>query len=407
MSTEYISKLTLFLLLLPFFLIASDGNQAIGYGMKSKGMGGVGVAFPQDAVINAINPAGMAFLETRYDIGPHYVKFLGKGRISGNAVPTLNQSFHANMDIFLIDAGYVNQVTPKFSAGFSFYQRGATLNYGKTIRLLGTSKFLDLYTIAILTPAIAWKITPNHSIGIGIDVSLGRFKMQGFQNQKAISVAPDHVTNKKSDYRPGVGVKIGWCGYLTPCLSAGVVYTSEMVFHRYKKYKGLIPNRGDGNLPAQVSGGIAYFFAKDWVFSFDARRIFWSKTRIFGNKLTTTHLFGSKQGTGLGWKDQTVYKLGLAYTYNENLTFRIGTSLATTLFPGSQTSNNIIADICAKDHVTAGVTWTDGCQELTFAYIHAFEKTIKGNSIPPTAGGGSVSLSAREDWVGISYGQIY
>src|SRR4030065_652539 len=49
--------------------IASNGFFAIGQGTKSKGMGGVGIALPQDSLASAANPAGMVFLGDRFDIG--------------------------------------------------------------------------------------------------------------------------------------------------------------------------------------------------------------------------------------------------------------------------------------------------------------------------------------------------
>ena len=46
--------------LLPFSAGATTGYFQHGYGIKSKGMGGVGIALPQDSLAAATNPAGMA-----------------------------------------------------------------------------------------------------------------------------------------------------------------------------------------------------------------------------------------------------------------------------------------------------------------------------------------------------------
>jgi long-chain fatty acid transport protein len=48
---------------------ATDGYFALGYGTKSKGMAGTGVAMPQDSMAAAINPAGMVFVGDRFDVG--------------------------------------------------------------------------------------------------------------------------------------------------------------------------------------------------------------------------------------------------------------------------------------------------------------------------------------------------
>ena len=49
--------------------MATDGYFSHGYGVKSQGMGGVGIALPQDGLAAAANPAGTAFVGDRFDLG--------------------------------------------------------------------------------------------------------------------------------------------------------------------------------------------------------------------------------------------------------------------------------------------------------------------------------------------------
>ena len=44
----------------PLSVFATTGYFSHGYGLKAKGMGGVGIALPQDSLAAATNPAGMA-----------------------------------------------------------------------------------------------------------------------------------------------------------------------------------------------------------------------------------------------------------------------------------------------------------------------------------------------------------
>ena len=48
-----------FALAAPSTVFATNGMYMIGYGAKATSMGGAGVAYPQDAMITAYNPAGM------------------------------------------------------------------------------------------------------------------------------------------------------------------------------------------------------------------------------------------------------------------------------------------------------------------------------------------------------------
>lgn len=56
-------------LLAPVLAGATNGYFSHGYGAKSQGMAGVGIALPQDALAAATNPAGTAAVGNRYDLG--------------------------------------------------------------------------------------------------------------------------------------------------------------------------------------------------------------------------------------------------------------------------------------------------------------------------------------------------
>ncbi len=60
-------------LAVPVSAFATNGYFLIGYGAKSRSMGGVGVAYGQDGIAAAANPAAMADVEIngamRFDIG--------------------------------------------------------------------------------------------------------------------------------------------------------------------------------------------------------------------------------------------------------------------------------------------------------------------------------------------------
>ncbi|MBL4744260.1 MAG: hypothetical protein JKX87_06455 [Cycloclasticus sp.] len=51
---------------------ASNGLFALGYGARQVGIAGSGVAFPQDPLIAAINPAGVVFASERSEINLQY-----------------------------------------------------------------------------------------------------------------------------------------------------------------------------------------------------------------------------------------------------------------------------------------------------------------------------------------------
>jgi long-chain fatty acid transport protein len=63
MSIYLRSRLLALTLLLAIPAFATDGYFSIGYGVKQVGQGGAGIAFPQDSLAAATNPAGMILSE--------------------------------------------------------------------------------------------------------------------------------------------------------------------------------------------------------------------------------------------------------------------------------------------------------------------------------------------------------
>ena len=53
----------------PSLTYATNGMFLIGYGTKSRGVGGVAIAMPQDAIAGAVNPATISYVGSRADAG--------------------------------------------------------------------------------------------------------------------------------------------------------------------------------------------------------------------------------------------------------------------------------------------------------------------------------------------------
>jgi long-chain fatty acid transport protein len=88
------------------------------------------------------------------------------------------------------------------------------------------------------------------------------------------------------------------------------------------------------------------------------------------------------------------------------LTIRGGYNYSQLPFDKSQTFFNILAPALVQQHLHLGATWTRPAgQEITLAYVHAFQNTVNGvNSIPPTAGGGNANLRMYQDSVNLDFG---
>ena len=410
--------LPLFALLLSTQATATDGYFAHGYGVKSQGMGGVGIALPQDALAAATNPAGMGLIGDRVDFGVTWFRPIRESEIVDNQQAGINGTFKANdtKDFFIPEFGYNKVINDSLSLGVSIYGNGGmNTDYNRPIPLFGSTKAgIDMAQLFI-APTLAWKINKTHTIGVAVNLAYQRFKAKGLENfaapvgnQYQSSSAPDNVTNKGYDYAYGAGLHFGWIGQLNDVVSLGAKYQTKTWMTRFDKYKGLFAEQGDFDVPEQYGVGVAIKATPQLTVAADVQRINYSDVASVGNSISlfSSNLLGLQQGPGFGWKDVTAIKLGTSYAWNENLTLRAGYNHSSQPIPNNETMFNILAPGVVQDHLTLGATWVlPNKSELSFAYMHAFENKVNGaGSISPNSGSGNANLKMYEDSLGIAYG---
>ena len=402
--------------------LATDGYFAHGYGVKSQGMGGVGIALPQDALAAAINPAGMGLIGNRVDAGVTWFRPQRESEIKGNNTPfgSFDGKYDANdSENFIIpEIGANYDVSPTLSLGVSVYGNGGmNTDYNKAIPLLGnTPARMDLAQLFI-APTVAWKVTPNNTVGLSLNLAYQRFEVKGLQNFAApvgspqqTSSAPNNVTNKGYDSSTGLGVRVGWIGQINDTVSLGATYQSKTYMRKFDKYKGLFAEGGDFDIPENYGVGIAVKATPQLTFAADIERINYSDVDSVGNSINNLllqgNLLGSSKGAGFAWRDVTAVKIGASYAYNEQLTVRAGYNHSSQPIRKSETLFNVIAPGIVQDHLTLGATYVlPNKGELSLAYMHAFEEKVKGNgSIPAMYGSGEADLKMYEDSLGVAYG---
>jgi long-chain fatty acid transport protein len=196
-------------------------------------------------------------------------------------------------------------------------------------------------------------------------------------------------------------------------VTLGATYQTRTYMTEFDDYSGLFAEQGDFDIPENFAVGIAVQATPKLVVAADVVRINYSEIYAINNGGPSTNprfgtaagLLGADGGLGFGWEDQTVYKLGVAYQYSKQLTLRAGYNHADQPIPAAETLFNMLAPATVEDHLTLGATWTlDNGSELTFSYMHAFEKKVKGSgSIPAAFGGGEADLEMYQDSIGVAY----
>ena len=109
----------------PFVAHATDGYFSHGYGMQAKGMGGASTAVAESAFGAASNPATMAFVGDRWELGADVFSPWRKATRTGGAMAGLDASVDSGSNYFVIPEFAINKmISPTMSVGLTVYGNG-------------------------------------------------------------------------------------------------------------------------------------------------------------------------------------------------------------------------------------------------------------------------------------------
>lgn len=404
-------------------VFATNGMFMIGYSVKSVAMGGVAMAFPQDSMVNAVNPAGISEIGTRADA--EATAFLPDAQATLGGV---NSKSRANQ-FLLPGLGLTMQLDNETGFGFSMIGAGGGGSHYKQNLYdisanppVGTGNEhtgdlgVDLMVMQ-MNPTISQKISPNNTLGATLVLSIARFKAFGLANftQFTTSQTDQSLTNRGPEYSRGMGMRIGWLGKVPNSgLTFGAAATSKIYMTKFQNYSELFAEHGDMDTPANFGAGFALKINPKTTVAMDIIRTYYSKVRSIGNigPNTSGNLFpvskelnglGENGGLGFGWSDQTVYKLGINYVHNNKWTFRGGWNYGKSpINEEREIAFNIVAPATTQHHATLGGTYMlDKQTELNFAYMHAFPFEQSG----PTYIGniGTIKMSQNSFGMGVGF----
>jgi len=437
------SSLTLamaFALAAPSTVLATNGYFMIGWGAKASGMGGAGVAYPQDGMAAAYNPAGMTEVgESRLDAT---LELFRPPRSVFHDSATLPANERSKDDLFPIPAigAVLSAPGTPFAMGMAVVGAGAGTRYPqKDGSLFDPSGGFAAYKQAgvflmqmQMLPSIAFRVDDDNSVGFTFVIAMQTFRAFGLEafGDLGFSDSTDSLTNRGNDWSFGGGYRLGWLGkFFDKRLNIGINYSPEVKMQRFNLYKGLFPRRGEFDIPENYTLGFAFKATPKSTIAFDIQQINYSKIPGIGNPGPSTAdpnefntacpgvdtpecKMGGEKGMGFGWKNQIAYKLGMDYKYRKDLTLRAGVNYGRTPIRSNQILFNFLAPATVEKHITFGATWAqDKDTDITVGFMHAFQKTIKGPTpFPPAAASGApvsgsnASISMSQTSLSIAYG---
>ncbi len=424
-------------LMAPATVFATNGYFMIGWGAKASGMGGAGVAYPQDGMAAAYNPAGMTEVgEARLDATLELFRPPRSVYHDSDLLPANERSKDDMYPIPAIGAVLSDPGTP-FAMGMAVVGAGAGTRYSQKDGSLfdpaggGTAyKQAGVFLMQMqMLPSIAFRLDEDHSVGFTFVIAMQTFRAFGLETfvDLGYSDNADGLTNRGNDWSFGGGYRLGWLGkFFDKRLNIGVNYAPEVKMQRFNRYKGLFPRRGEFDIPENYTLGFAFKATPKATIAFDIQQINYSKIPGIGNlgpsvtnpndlnpacpgADTAECKLGGEKGMGFGWKNQIAYKLGMDYKYRKDLTLRAGYNYSKTPIQPDQILFNFMAPATVEKHITFGATWAlDKESDITVGFMHAFQNTLKGRT-PFGPGskiveGSNASISMSQTSLSVAYG---
>lgn len=357
---------------------ATNGMFSHGYGMKSKGMAGASTAMSDDAFAGANNPAAAAFSGDRIDLGVDLFSPRREATMNNWGGSGMNVTADSESNYFLIpEFGYNQMVNDSLALGVAVYGNGGmNTDYPEVMpgaNFFGGSGNLGVNLVQlVIAPTLAFKVAPNHSIGISPLIGYQQFAAEGIPGQ-----------TDSTDDAWGFGVRVGYMGKFGSDWSVGAAYATKVNFSEFDKYSTLFLDQGDLDLAENWNLGVAWQATPAIKLALDYQQINYSGVDSIG---------ASAADGGFGWDDAKVWKLGMEFKSSQNMTFRAGYSHTDSPIKGADLAQcmagsencgevtlNILAPGVIEDHITLGMTYTLASgNEMTVAYMHGFENEVSG-----------------------------
>jgi len=427
--------------LLSLTLLALAGTSAFagGYrvslqGQKQLAMGHTGVAVVNSAEVLFFNPAGMAFLENKFNASVGANALFAKTKFQNE-----KYNWQASTDNvgtpFNVYASY--KINKWLSAGIAVYTPyGSKVEWDQDWQGSHLVNNIDLKAIYV-QPSISLKVSDQFAIGggpiyvtgsVAFDRNLNRSLTDESGNRTDVNLEAKGIT--------AWGYTAGFM--FNPCkdLRLGVNYRSEITMEArggdatfndvagFLQPNGTNPNTNPnalvlGNttfdadlpLPAELTAGLSLNVTKKWMIAFDFNRTMWSAYKSLTVKFDQSNIAQSNVPTSVNprnYHNTNTYRVGTQYVANDKFTFRAGwykdeSPISKGYFAPETPRNN-------STGYTGGLTYQINKKigvDASFLYLHFDEinasydhYTENGQVIPF---GGTYKSSVFSPGVGLTY----
>ncbi|OYW74501.1 MAG: hypothetical protein B7Z37_17550 [Verrucomicrobia bacterium 12-59-8] len=283
---------------------------------------------------------------------------------------------------------------------------GASTPYGMAASypkdMSGLLRYALPYSTSLLTvditPAVAFKVTDDLSVAIGLDIMFADLKLKQFYSYAPFgSLTEGDIQLHGQGWGMGAYAGINWTIAKKHRLALVGRLPVKITFSGDGKVSNLAPNalaagatpsstfQSDMTFPGSISVGYGYDVTERFTVGFDFK---WSKNSshddlplLIGNNQV---LLGPTTSAVFGWRDSIDLGTGMSYQLDENWALRGGYMFS----ENSQRSANYTPVAPANDrHIfSVGMGWRGKTRgvDLTYAYVYNPMRVISGaTSNPP------------------------
>jgi long-chain fatty acid transport protein len=406
------------LLSLTLMALASSTAFAGGYrvsiqGQKQLAMGHTGVAVINSAEVAFFNPAGMAYLDKKFNVSVGANALFSKTRFQNSEYNWTNKSDNFGTP-FSVYATY--KLNDWLTAGLAVYTPyGSAVAWEKNWEGAHLVNDIDLQAIFV-QPSISIRVGDHFSVGGGPIYAMGSVNFNR-------NLAPAGGLTENADVTID-GKNISAWGYnlgmmINPVegFRLGLNYRSEIIMEArdgdatFNNLPALLQNDprfnpttfdADLPLPAELTAGLSVNVTDKWLVAFDYNYAMWSAYKAldvrFGN--------GQESINPRNYKNSSTYRFGTQYLANDKFTFRAGYYI-----DESPVQDGYFAPETPRNEsmgFTGGLTYQFSEKlgvDLSFLYLHfdqvdnSYDHFSDGSSF-----GGTYKSSVFSPGLGITYG---
>jgi len=358
---------------------ATNGTNLIGYGAKSRAMGGTGVAQFQGAESGFNNPALIGMSDKNYELTIGGTILMPDVTYSDNTSGTMTTVDSTSEAGIIPDVGVINKVNDQFAWGLTMYGTGGMgVDYrDSTGTMAGTTGANNNLMTMRFTVPLAYTPIKGLSLGFAPVIEYGSLSMAGSGTAANIAYGFD------------VGAAYKWRG-----LTVGVDYKSE-IEHDYKNtFNSDFTGGTQSKLssPAIVATGLSYQMPLNAVSTLTAA--------IEYKMIMNSSASGFED---FGWEDQNVYALGLEYAnksggYAVRVGFNYGENPLENdamVNPNGSLGSIMTFPAVTEQHYTFGASKSINNRiDIDLAYVYGTGSEDWKNGAVPNGLGGYVPVDA-------------